>query len=152
MALIQDIVCPVSNEKLNKRASRVGATLTAILLVAFFVTGWWPILAVVLLDYIVRVFTNQTAPIGVIAGGTLRALQVSAEPMDKAPKVFAWRVGFTMAVAAAAALPFSDNVSRYIAIALAAFNVLDGVGNLCVGCIMYTYLILPRMRPDATVG
>jgi hypothetical protein len=39
-------------------------------------------------------------------------------PRD-APKVFAWRIGFLMAVAATAALPCSVTVGAYIALTLA---------------------------------
>jgi hypothetical protein len=150
--MLRDIVCPVSTERLNKRACRVGATLTAALLVVFFLTKWWLVLAFIVVDYVVRVFTSRTAPIAFLANGIVRALRVSPVPMDKAPKIFAWRVGFLMSVASAVALPFSVAVSAYIALALAAFNVLDGIFNFCVGCIMYTYLILPRARPTSITG
>ena len=145
--MLKDIVCPVSAERLNKRACRVGATLTAALLIVFFLTRWWPVMAFIVLDYVIRVFTSRTAPIALLANGILRVLRIAPVPMDKAPKVFAWRVGFLMAAAAAVALPFSLSASAYIAVALAAFNILDGVCNFCVGCIIYTYLILPRARP-----
>jgi len=144
--MLKDIVCPVSAERLNKRACRVGATLTAALLIVFFLTRWWPVMAFIVLDYVIRVFTSRTAPIALLANGILRVLRIAPVPMDKAPKVFAWRVGFLMA-AAAVALPFSLSASAYIAVALAAFNILDGVCNFCVGRIIYTYLILPRARP-----
>lgn len=147
--MFRDIVCPISTERLNKRACRVGAVLTAALLVLFFFTHWWPVLAFIVLDYAVRVFTSQTAPISWMATGILRLLRISAVPMPKAPKVFAWRVGSLMAAAAAVALPFSAAASGSIALALAAFNVLDGACNCCVGCIIYTYVVLPRLRPGA---
>jgi len=145
--MFRDIVCPVSAERLNKRACRVGATLTASLLALFFLSRWWPVLAFVVLDYVVRVFTKQTAPIAWLANRVVGVLGIASVPMDKAPKVFAWRIGFLMAAGAGVALPFSAAASGYIALALAAFNVLDGVFNCCVGCIIYTYLILPRVRP-----
>ena len=110
-------------------------------------TRWWPLIAFILLDYVVRVFTNGTAPIALLANGILRALHIAPVPMDKAPKVFAWRVGFLMAAAAAVAFPFSVTASAYIALALAAFNILDGICNFCVGCVIYTYVVLPRVRP-----
>ncbi len=149
--MFKDIICPISAERLNKHASRVGASLTAALLVAYFTTRWWPILAVVVLDYVIRVFTSQTAPIAFVANGLLKALAIAPSPMDKAPKIFAWRVGFLMAVVAAAVAPFSLSASAAIALALAAFNVLDGVFNFCVGCVMYTHLILPRFRSGEAV-
>jgi len=125
----------------------VGATLTAALLVLFFLTRWWPVLLFIVFDYVVRVFTRRTAPIAFLVKWILSALGISAVPMDKAPKMFAWRVGFLMAVVAAAVLPFSLAASAYTALALAGFNVLDGVCNCCVGCILYTYFVLPRVRP-----
>jgi hypothetical protein len=130
----------------------VGATLTAALLTLFFVTHWWPLITFILLDYVVRVFTRRTAPIALLAAGIVRVLRVPPVLMDKAPKVFAWRVGFLMATAAAVILPFSMAASGYVALALAAFNVLDGVFNCCVGCIIYTYLILPRIHPAPSAG
>jgi|SRR6185369_7580761 len=150
--MLRDIVCPVSAERLNKRACRVGAILNAALLVLFFKTGWWLVIAFVVLDYVVRVFTNQTAPIALLANGITRMLRIPPVPMDKAPKVFAWRIGFLLAAATAVVLPFSLTASRYIALALAAFNILDGVCNFCVGCIIYTYFILPRVRPATIEG
>jgi len=150
--MLRDIVCPVSVERLNKRACRAGAILNAALLALFFMTSWWPVMAFVFLDYVVRVFTNQTAPIALLANGIVRMLRISPVTMDKAPKVFAWRVGFLLAAAAAAVLPFSIATSRYIALALATFNILDGACNFCVGCIIYTYFILPRVRPAISEG
>ena len=150
--MLKDIVCPVFGERVNKRACRVGATLTAALLIVFFMTNWWPVIALVLLDYVIRVFSNRAAPIALLANGILRVLRVSPVVMDKAPKVFAWRVGFLIATAATVALAFSVTVSGYIALALAAFNILDGVCNFCVGCIIYTFVILPRVRPAIDAG
>ncbi|HET8773328.1 MAG TPA: DUF4395 family protein [Thermoanaerobaculia bacterium] len=148
--MLRDIVCPVSTERLNKQACRVGATLTAALLVLFFLTHWWPVLAFVVLDYVFRVFTRRTAPVGVLANGIVRVLGIAPVSMDKAPKVFAWRVGFMMAAASAALLPYSVTASASVALALAAFNILDGVCNFCVGCVIYTYFVLPRVRPATT--
>jgi len=150
--VLRDIVCPVSTERVNKRACRIAAVLNAALLILFFVTSWWPVIAFIVLDYVVRVFTSQAAPLALLANGIARALRISPVLMDKAPKVFAWRVGFLLAVAAAAAMPFSVVASGYIALALAAFNILDGICNFCVGCIIYTYFILPRVRPAVFNG
>jgi hypothetical protein len=142
----------MSSERLNKRACRVSATLNAALLTLFFFTHWWLVLAFIVLEYVVRIFTNKTAPIGFVANGILRVLHISPVLMDKAPKVFAWRAGFLMAVASAAVLPYSITASAYIALALAVFNILDGICNFCVGCIIYTYFILPRVRPATSTA
>lgn len=53
-----------------------------------------------------------------------------------------------MAVSAVVLLPISPPASIAMAAALAGFNVLDGVFNLCVGCVVYTYLVLPYFGPS----
>jgi hypothetical protein len=103
-------------------------------------------MAFIVLDYVVRVFTKRTAPIAWLANRAVGVLGIAPVPMDKAPKMFAWRVGFLMAAAAGVALAFSAAINGYIALTLKTFNILDGVCNCCVGCIIYTYLILPRVR------
>ncbi len=132
---------------IDKRASRVGATLTALLLVAYAVSGLWPLIAVVVADYVVRVFTPYRAPLAVLAGEVTKVAGIDPAPMNKGPKIFAWRLGFIMAVASLALVPFSLTASIVVAIALVGFNLLDGVFNFCVGCAIYTYIVLPRFGP-----
>lgn len=144
-----NLICPLSPENLNKSASRIGATITALLLTAFGVLALdgqtWSliILLAVVADYIIRVFTKATPPISAVAAQTAKALRLKPVLMNKGPKIFAWRIGFAMAAVALLALPFSLTGSGVIAIALAGFNVLDGVFNFCVGCYIYTYVVLP---------
>ena len=138
-----NLICPISNEFIDKNAARVGATLTALLLVAYALTGAWPILLAVVADYIVRVFTPYRPPLSMLGGQIVKVAGIAPLPMNKAPKIFAWRVGFLMAVPAALLLPISPYASAVVAVVLAGFNFLDGIGNLCVGCVIYTYVVLP---------
>ena len=48
-------------------------------------------------DYAVRVFTSQLNPIGWLGRQLTRRLGMKPKPMDKAPKIFAVRVGFIFA-------------------------------------------------------
>ena len=144
---MHDLICPISSESLDKPSARVGATLTALLLVIYAATGAWPILVVVVLDYVIRVMTTRPAPISALARAITQAAMVPPKPMNKGPKIFAWRVGFVLAVASLALLAVSPTASVVVAVVLAGFNVLDGVFDLCVGCVVYTYLVLPRFGP-----
>jgi hypothetical protein len=142
-----NLLCPISTEVIDKRSSRVSATLTAVLLLAYALTGAWVILLAVELDYIIRVMTSSKAPISRLASGALRAAGVGPEPMDKAPKIFAWRVGFLLATSSLVLLGVSAPASIAVAVFLMAFNVLDGVFNLCVGCVTYTLVVFPYLGP-----
>ncbi len=141
------LICPISPESINKRASRIGAALTALLLLGYAFTGLWPLVAFVVLDYLVRVLTPYRSPVAVLATWITKLFGIQPKLMNKGPKIFAWRVGFAMAVIALALVPFSPPASVFVAIALAAFNILDGVFNLCVGCVIYTYVVLPLLGP-----
>jgi len=149
---VSKLICPVSNETIDKRTSRVGAGLTAVVLVVYAATGVWPLLVLVVADYIIRVFTTRRSPVALAGRTVLRVAHVAPKPMNKAPKIFAWRIGFLLAVASLACLAVSPTASAVVAVALATFNVLDGVFNLCVGCVIYTYLVLPRFGPPTAVA
>jgi hypothetical protein len=66
--------------------------------------------------------------------------------MDKAPKVFASRIGVCFAVGAAITHFIAPPAAPWLAIALAIFTLLESVADLCVGCVVYTYLALPLLR------
>ena len=141
------LICPVSSESIDKRAGRVGATLTAAILIAFVVTQFWPLLLLVAADYVVRVFTPYRPPLGAASSSLLRVVGIAPKSMNKGPKIFAWRVGFIMVAVSVLLLPISVPASVLVALALVGFNVLDGVFNLCVGCVVYTYVVLPFLGP-----
>jgi len=76
-------------------------------------------------DYAVRVFTSQLSPVGWL--GRQLTLRLSMKPMDKAPKIFAVRVGFIFA-ASSVGLFFADpTIAIGVRQGLMAFNLLDGV-------------------------
>lgn len=141
------LICPMSSQTIDKHASRVGATITAAALTGYAVTGLWPILLPITADYVVRVCTPYRSPIAQLAAVITRLAGIPPKRMNEGPKVFAWRVGFLMAVVAILLLPFSPTASIITAAGLAAFNLLDGVGNLCLGCAIYTHLVLPFNKP-----
>jgi len=70
--------------------------------------------------------------------------------MNKGPKIFAWRIGFLMAVVSLGLLFVSPQASVIVAVALAGFNILDGVLNFCVGCVLYSYVVLPMFGSEST--
>lgn len=146
---MSNLICPISPDAIDKRAARVGAALTATLLVAYAFTGVWPLLVLVVADYVVRVLTPYRSPIARAGGAVMKVVGLSPKRMNKGPKIFAWRLGFLMAAASLLLLPISPTASGVVAVVLAGFNVLDGVFNLCVGCVIYTYIVLPYFgRPD----
>ncbi len=50
---------------------------------------------------------------------------------------------FIIAAVSLLLLPCSATASIVVAALLAMLNALDGVFNRCVGCMIYTYVVLP---------
>ena len=140
---MNNLVCPMSNDLIDKNASRIGAALTALLLVVYGFTGFWPLLVFVVADFVIRVFSSFPSPLSWLGRSITQLLRIPPKKMNKGPKIFAWRIGFVMALASLALLPFSATASCVVALVLAGFSVLDGVFNVCIGCVIYTYVVLP---------
>ena len=148
------LICPMSTERIDKNVVRITAVITAVVLataVALAAVSDEILLAIaiaVAADFAVRVVSSRPSPIGWIAARLAARLHLRAEPMDRAPKMFAVRVGLIMAVAAVALFFVSPWAAAGVALGLMAFNLLDGLVDLCVGCYIYTYVVLPTFGED----
>jgi Domain of unknown function (DUF4395) len=141
---LSTLVCPFSFANIDKNASRIGAGLISIALGAFALTGSIGFLALVVLEFVVRVFAADTKPpIGYVAAAISQALNLPKKPVNRGPKMFAWRVGFLFAVTALALFFVNPGASLAVAFLLLGFTLLEAVFNFCVGCIVYTYINLP---------
>jgi hypothetical protein len=85
-----------------------------------------------------------------LARGVARLLRLPARPMDKASKVFASRIGVCFALGATVLHFLSPALAPWLAAALAVFTTLESVFDLCVGCVVYTYVALPLRRVRET--
>lgn len=146
---MNNLICPISKDVIDKSASRIGAALTALLLVAYVFTGFWPLLVFVVADYVIRVFSSLASPIALTARSITKLLRIPPKRMNKGPKIFAWRIGLLMAAASLVLLPFSTTASYVVALVLAGFSFFDGAFNFCVGCAIYTYVVLPYAGTSA---
>jgi hypothetical protein len=137
------LICPISTRRVDKNAIRITAFLTILTLGLFAFSGYTWLAVVLAGDYFIRAFSSRRSPYNWVACQIVRIIGLEKHMTDKAPKVFAARVGFLFALAIAILAfvhPFSSIV---VALVLMGFNILDGVFDFCVGCVMYTYLIFP---------
>lgn len=146
--LFEQVVCPVSKKKADSAVSRLTVLLNVVLMGCYFATRQPLIMVVVAGDCACRAFFRAgVSPLNWLAKAIARTLRLSGKPVDLAPKVFASRLGFICAVASASLgfghfMPASFVVTGLF-MTLAA---LDAVCNYCVGCVIYTYLVLPLYR------
>jgi len=146
--IMKHLVCPISEEKINEQVTRINALLTVLLVVAGFVFQSVLFFVFLLADFYIRAFTQlKYSPISFVSAKLANALNLDKKPIAKAQKIFAARLGFVMTLAISILL-YYNLVTAAIVIGgiLVFFATLEFALAICVGCIIYTYLVLPFFR------
>lgn len=142
---MKQLVCPISTEKINEKVTRINA-LFAILLVGsgFVFNSVYPFIFL-LADFYTRAFTKiNFSPISFASGFMVNALNLGIKKTDKAPKIFAARVGFVFTLAVSVLFMLELTTTSYVvAGVLVFFATLEFALAICMGCILYTYVVLP---------
>jgi len=142
---IKQLVCPISNEQVSERVTRINALFAVLLIVSGFVFNSASFIIFLMADFFIRAFTKlKFSPLTYLSYKMVNTFQLDKKVIDKAPKVFAARLGFLMAFVISILLLFGLNTAALaVAIILVFFATLEFALSICLGCIIYTYLILP---------
>jgi len=142
---MQNLVCPISDQRVNEQITRLNAMLVIGIIVLAFVLNSLSLFVFLMADFFIRAFTNlKFSPISFASHSLSNALNLPIRMIDKAPKIFAARLGFLMTLAMALLLIFSFKITAIaVAAILIFFASLEFFLAICVGCLIYTYLILP---------
>lgn len=150
--MLDNIVCPISNVRIDRNVVRINGLITTALLVAYVITRSQWIIVPIGIDYVFRAMMNgPTSPMMRFARLLAGALGLPFRAMDKASKVFASRIGVSFAMGAAITHFSAPDVARGLAGTLAVFTMLESVFDFCVGCVVYTYVALPLYRARQAV-
>jgi hypothetical protein len=142
---IKELVCPVSTERINEKVARCNAFFTITLVVAAIYFNLPLLMLFLAVDFFLRAFTSlKTSPISYVSSSVVHVMKLGKKPTDKAPKVFAARLGFLMSLAIFVLFVSGAMGSAVIiALILTLFATLEFTIGFCAGCYIYTYLILP---------
>lgn len=145
MKNVKQIVCPISDERVSEQVTRINAFLGVLLVVAGFVFNSIFFIVFLMADFYIRAFTKiKFSPLTYISHSAVNALNLQKKSIDKAPKIFAARLGFLMTLTIVALLLLQlKTAALVVAAILVFFASLEFVLAICVGCILYTYLVLP---------
>lgn len=140
-----NLVCPISNEKIDSYLSRITVFLNVLLMLAYIFTSNPVFLSIVVIDYLIRAsFNVKLSPMRFLARFIRGLIKLEPKYIDLAPKVFAARLGFVFALSALIAFVAGFNLlSIGIAIFLMTLSTLDSVFDFCLGCFVYHYLVFP---------
>lgn len=142
---MKNILCPISDERINERVTRINALFGILLVVTGFVSSSALFFLLLLADFYIRAFTKlKFSPISYASYKMANALNLEKKSIDKAPKIFAARIGFLMTFAITILFLLNLGTSALVLGGILVFFAsLEFVLAICMGCIMYTYLILP---------
>ena len=142
---MKQLICPISKDKINEQITRINASLGIILIVLGFVFNLPLLFIILLIDFFIRAFTKITfSPISYISNSIANTLNLKEKRIDKAPKIFAARLGFLMILSTTLLYLFNFNMAALVVAGVFVFfATLEFALAICVGCILYTYVVLP---------
>ncbi len=142
---MKQLVCPISNEQINERLVRLNALFVILLTAAgiVFQSALYPLF--LMADFFIRGFTQKKfSPLSVTSKLLVNAFRLNEKSIDKAPKIFAARLGFLMALVISVLFINQLNTAAIVVSAvLIFFATLEFALGICVGCIIYTFVVLP---------
>jgi len=142
---MKNLVCPISDQRVNEQVTRFNALFAIGIIVLAFVMNSAMLFVFLMADFFMRAFTEiKFSPLNYVSHYLSNALNLPVKLIDKAPKVFAARLGFLMTTLISGFFIFNLKlVSIVVAGMLIFFASLEFLFAICVGCMIYTYVILP---------
>jgi hypothetical protein len=145
---MKNIVCPVSSERIPENLPRVTAFLVLTTLLLYVFTGFIPLVLYLVYDFLIRGYNLSDYSIfHKLSVLFLKRFGVSKTFIDKAPKMFAARLGGFMGILIVVFHLFNlSGIAIGIAGLIIVLSTLECVIGLCVGCYIYSLFVLPFYR------
>lgn len=142
---MKSLFCPISTERVNEQVTRLTALLVVFTVIVAFAFDSLTVMAFLAADFYGRAFTKMKfSPLSYVSFWLNNQLNLRAKPIDKAPKIFAARMGLTMTVVFALLHVVQlTTASAVVAGVLIFFAGLEFALAFCAGCTIYTFLVLP---------
>lgn len=142
---MKSLVCPISDQRVNEQVTRFNAFFAIAVIVNAFVFNSIFLLAFLMADFFIRGFTEiKFSPISFVSNYLSNTFNLPVKMIDKAPKIFAARLGFLMTTVIAALFILEFQLASIIVSGMLIFFAsLEFVFAICIGCTIYTYLIQP---------
>ncbi len=116
---MKNLICPISPLRINENTARVTGFMMAAMIALFAFTRNITFILVIVVDYFLRAFTSlKYSPASWLASQTLGLFYVNRK------------------------------ISLVVGLVLMGFALLESVFNVCVGCLVYTYIILPFFKRE----
>ncbi len=140
-----NLICPVSPHKVDENIVRFTALWVVLLsgLTVLYPNFYIPLYLTI--DFSLRAFTKaRFSPLSWVSYQFVFLLNLKPILIDKAPKIFAARIGFSFTLLMSISALMGFNIILIsIGSILMFFAFLECGINFCTGCWVYTYIVLP---------
>lgn len=144
------ITCPRSEEKINENVARILAFFV-IIIVAVGVYFKSPLVFILLaIDFFLRTFTQgKYSLLKYISRKISAYFRIHEKMTDAAPKKFAAGMGLTLSIILIGLLYCHYYIYADVAATILLIcAVLEFLKGFCMGCIIYTYIVLPFLSKE----
>ena len=145
---MKNITCPISSERISDNLPRLIGSFVVILLFMYVIYNLIFIPLLLSIDFYFRGFNkNKYSLLAKLSKAVNNKLPNKGKLIDKAPKMFAARLGFVFTILTLVGdllgLTFAAN---RLALILIIFASLECVFNFCVGCVVFTWFVKPHLQ------
>ncbi len=143
---MKNIICPISDEKVLVSVPRINAFFVIVILMGLLLNYHIVIISFLIVDFFIRGFINMTkSPLTFVSLKLHRLFKWRNEGfVNKAPKIFAARLGFMFTVFILVLQMFKiEFVADVFSVLFIFFAVLECALNFCLGCWVFTIFIHP---------
>ncbi len=137
----------IARNQLNENIVRIVALLVVIVTLVALAYNWIFLAVILIVDFALRSFTRVTSPLAYIAKTASRYLKLKPKPIFAPPKKFAAALGFIFSILIALFLYLNLLMPAYITgLILILCATLESAFNICLGCYVYNWIIVPLNR------
>lgn len=137
---------PASHYK-DEHIIRITAAFIAALTFIILISHWEVGAIFLSVDFGIRAFTSQHSLLSILAKAISNILHLKPKPVFAAPKKFAALLGFIMSTIILTLLHFNLLTGAYIAGGvLIVCALLESLFNICVGCLVYNFIVAPLVN------
>ncbi len=142
---MKNILCPISDQRINEQITRFNAMFTIGIILLAFVLNSVFLFVFIMADFFIRAFTQiKFSPLSYASYHLNNVFNIQGRMIDKAPKIFAARLGFLMTAVITGLFILNLKLAAIIVAGILIFFAsLEFFFAICAGCMIYTYLILP---------
>src|SRR5690606_32469762 len=137
----------ISKNHVNEKTVRIIAGQVVLLTILLLFTNWKILALFIVADFAVRVFTKIPSLLALNANVISRTLNLTPKPIFAAPKRFAAALGLIFSVLIALLMYFDlPSIAFAIGSILIICAALEAFLNICLGCYIYNWIILPFIK------